>query len=136
MTRDAKPVVALLASTETSPSVLYGLYDVLYSVGAVYPDMTCGEPGPEALDVKIVAAQAEPFHCIGNVTVEPHSAIGDVAQAGVVVVCDMYTPINQPPRGRYPREVAWLREMHAGGALVTSVCSGSLVLAEAGSVSV
>ena len=41
---NTKPLILLVASEETSPSVLYGLYDVLYSVGAVYPDMTVGEP--------------------------------------------------------------------------------------------
>ena len=40
MTEGANPRITLLASPETSPSVLYGLYDVLYSVGCVYPDMT------------------------------------------------------------------------------------------------
>ena len=35
----------------SSPSVLYGLYDVLWSVGAVFPDMTSGEPGDALLDV-------------------------------------------------------------------------------------
>jgi transcriptional regulator GlxA family with amidase domain len=44
----------------------------------------------------------------------------------------MYTPINVPPKGKYPEEVAWLREIHERGALVCSVCSGSVVLAEAG----
>ncbi|MEE8454921.1 MAG: DJ-1/PfpI family protein, partial [Limibaculum sp.] len=132
MVENPKPVVALLAAAETSPSVLYGLYDVLYSVGAVYPDMTCGEPGPDALDVRIVAAEAAPFHCLGSVAVEPHAAIGTIERADVVVVCDMYTPIHQPISGKYPREIAWLRRMHAGGALIASVCSGSLVLAEAG----
>ena len=58
MVERVKPLIALLAAHETSPSVLYGLYDVLYSVGAVYPDMTMGEPGPEALDVRIVAASS------------------------------------------------------------------------------
>ena len=94
--------------------------------------MTCGEPGPDALDVRIVAAEAAPFHCLGSVAVEPHAAIGTIERADVVVVCDMYTPIHQPISGKYPREIAWLRRMHAGGALIASVCSGSLVLAEAG----
>ncbi len=132
MVERLKPLIALLAAQETSPSVLYGLYDVLYSVGAVYPDMTIGEPGPEALNVRIVAARAEPFRCLGDVMVEPHAAIDAIERADVVIVCDMYTPIHEPPRGRYPRETAWLRRMHAGGALVCSVCSGALVLAEAG----
>jgi transcriptional regulator GlxA family with amidase domain len=132
MVERAKPLIALLAARETSPSVLYGLYDVLYSVGSVYPDMTIGEPGPEALDVRIVAAEAEPFRCTGNVTVEPHASITAIEKVDAAVVCDMYTPIDEPPRDRYPRETAWLRSMHAAGALVCSVCSGSLVLAEAG----
>ena len=132
MAENPKPMIALLASAETSPSVLYGLYDVFYSVGAVYPDMTCGAPGPDALDVRIVAAEAAPFHCLGSVVVEPHAAIGTIGRADVVVVCDMYTPIHESIRGKYPREIAWLRKMHAGGALIASVCSGSLVLAEAG----
>jgi hypothetical protein len=32
--RPNKPSIALLATPETSPSVLYGMYDVLLSVGA------------------------------------------------------------------------------------------------------
>jgi transcriptional regulator GlxA family with amidase domain len=125
-------LIALLAAKETSPSVLYGLYDVLYSVGAVYPDMTIGEPGPEALDVSIVAVDAGPFHCVGNIMVEPHASIDKIDQVDAVIVCDMYTPINVPPRGKYLKEIAWLRKMHAAGTLICSVCSGSLVLAEAG----
>ena len=132
MVESSKPLIALLAAQATSPSVLYGLYDVLYSVGAVYPDMTVGEPGPEALNVRIVAAQAEPFRCAGGVMVEPHVPIDAIDRADVVIVCDMYTSIHEPPRGRYPRETTWLRKMHAAGALVCSVCSGALVLAEAG----
>ncbi len=34
-----KPTIVLLAAENTTPSVLYGLYDVLYSVGAVFADM-------------------------------------------------------------------------------------------------
>lgn len=132
MAESDKPLIVLLAAAETSPSVLYGLYDVLYSVGAVYPDMTMGAPGPDALDVRIAAADDQPFRCIGNVMVEPHVALDGLERADVIIVCDMYTPIDEPLRGKYSRETAWLREMHAGGALVCSVCSGSLVLAEAG----
>lgn len=128
----AKPLIALLAAPESSPSVLYGLYDVLYSVGMVYPDMTLGEPGLQSLDVRIVARDAAPFRCIGNVAVEPYAGIDAINKADVVIVCDMYTPIHQAPHGRYPRETAWLKRMHAAGALICSICTGSLLLAEAG----
>ncbi len=132
MTATHRPSVALLAAPETSPFVLYGLYDVLLSVGAVFPDMTTGRPGDALLDVRIVAARAEPFRCFGNVLVEPHAGLADVDQVDVAIVCDMYTPIDTPPRGRYAAEIEWLRRMHAGGALLATVCTGSLLLAESG----
>ncbi|KUJ79732.1 GlxA family transcriptional regulator [Ruegeria profundi] len=132
MSSHRKPSIALLAAPETSASVLYGLYDVLLSVGAVYPDMVNGVPGDELLDVRIVSADGKPFHCIGNIPVEPHAAIHDVSTLDAIVVCDMYTSIYDVPKGRYPREVEWLERMHASGALITSVCSGALLLAESG----
>ena len=126
------PTVILLAAENTSPSVLYGLYDVLYSVGSVYLDMTVGEPGSESMEVKIASKDSQPFRCIGNILVEPHAAISDIDSADAVVVCDMYTPIDKAPAGEYPEITAWLQVMYRQGTLITSVCSGSLVLAEAG----
>jgi transcriptional regulator GlxA family with amidase domain len=132
--RRSKPRIALLAAPETSPSILFGLFDVLSSVGAVYPDMTTGEAGDALLEVVIVAATPEPFRAFGGVLVEPGASTGDVGAVDVVIMCDLYTPIDVAPRGRYAAEVACLRRMHAAGTLVTSVCTGSLLLAEAGLV--
>jgi transcriptional regulator GlxA family with amidase domain len=132
VTTARRPRIALLVAPETSASVLYGLYDVLTTVGPMWPDMTAAGPGDELLEVLIVARSAEPLRCFGGIVVEPHAAIGDVGRVDAVVVCDMYTPIGTPPRGRFPDEIAWLRRMHGAGSLVASVCSGSLLLAEAG----
>ena len=132
MTQNIKPKIALVAAPESTPSVLYGLYDVLISVGTVYLDMTGRQVGEPLLDVQIVAADARPFRCFGNILIEPHAAIGSLDRVDAAVVCDMYTPIDTAPRGRYAAEIDWLRRMHAQGTLIASVCSGSLVLAEAG----
>ncbi len=112
--------------------MLYGLYDVLLSVGPMWPDMTAAASGDALLDVPIVAATREPFRCFGNILIEPHASIDDVGAVDAVVVCDMYTPIDTPPRGRFDLETAWLRRVHNEGALITTVCSGSLLLAESG----
>lgn len=124
--------IALLAAPETSASVLYGLYDVLLSVGAVFPDMTIGTAGDALLDVFIVAATAEPFRCFGNVLVEPALAVDDAEDVDVVIICDMYAPITEAPKGKYPVETAWLRRVHERGALIATVCTGSVLLAESG----
>jgi transcriptional regulator GlxA family with amidase domain len=132
MSHDTRPLIALLATPETSSSVLYGLYDVLWSAGATFGEMTTGKAGDPLIDVRIVAAGAEPFHCPGNVLVEPHAAVGSLDRVDVAIVCDVYTPIDSLPRERCPEEVAWIRRMHEHGAIVASVCSGSLVVAETG----
>ena len=129
---ETKPRIALFAAPETSAAVLFGLYDVLSTVGAVYPDMTTGVEGEALLDVKIVAAGSSPFRCFGNVLIEPHASIDEADRYDVVIVCDMYTPITTAPHGRFGREAAWIRQQHAGGAVISSVCTGSLLLAEAG----
>ncbi len=128
----SRPRIALLTAPETSASVLYGLYDVLLSVGPMWPDMTEARSGDALLDVRIVAATAEPFRIFGNIVVEPDASLADVPSTDVVVVCDMYTPIDTPPSGKYALETEWLRRMYEGGATIATVCTGSVLLAESG----
>jgi transcriptional regulator GlxA family with amidase domain len=129
---DHRPRIALLTAPSTSAAVLYGLYDVLMSVGAVFPDMTLGKPGSEALEIRIVSLDGQPFRCFGNILVEPHHSIADLGPVDAVVICDMYSSIHQPPREDYAAFSEWLTSLHRDGVLLTSVCSGALVLAEAG----
>ena len=124
--------VALLAAPETSGSILYGLYDVLLSAGATFEELTEGEIKTPLLDVRIVAAERGMFRCFGGVPVEPHATIDEVPETEVAVVCDMYLPPDREPRGRYPREVAWLRAVYERGAVLAAVCTGALVLADTG----
>lgn len=129
---DRKPVIALLAAPTSSAAVLYGLYDVLYSAGAVFLDMVAGTPGAESLDVRIVSADGKPFRCPGNVLVEPHDSLESLGRCDALLVCDMYSSIQSVPRQDYAVYRDWLRQLHGQGALIGSVCSGALVLAEAG----
>jgi len=132
MATNPRPLICLLASEDTSPMVVFSLFDVLSTVGAAFEDMVNGVAGEELLDVKIVAKNIEPFRCIGDVLIEPHAGVDNIDSADVVVVCDMYTPIDTPPRGCYQAEIAWLKRMYARNALLCSVCTGSVVLAETG----
>ncbi len=127
-----RPVIALLVAPNSSAGILYGLYDVLYSAGAVFPDLVMGVPGREMLDVRIVAAEGAAFRCPGNVLVEPQETLATLPRCDAVLVCDMYTPITRVERQDFAIYRDWLRQQHAQGALIGSVCSGVLVLAEAG----
>jgi len=132
MVDTAPPRICLLTTPETSASLLYGLFDVLTTAGAIIPEMLQGMPGHQLFDVRIVAATAVPFRCYGNVLIEPTQGIADIDRTDVAIVCDMYQPINQPPHGRYRQEIEWLKRVYERGAVLASVCTGSLMLAEAG----
>jgi transcriptional regulator GlxA family with amidase domain len=132
MTDTARRRICLLATPETSPALLYGLFDVLMSAGSIVPEILLGKPGHQLFEVSIVAASAAPFRCFGNVLIEPAAGVADVKYTDVAIVCDMYQPIDQPPHGRYREEITWLKCVHERGAILASVCSGSLMLAEAG----
>jgi len=125
-------VVCLLASKDTSAGLLYGLYDVLANVGPDYEDMLGGAFVDSMLDVRIVARTLDPFACLSGIQVQPHASVDDIDRADVVIVCDMYTPVNESPLGKFIPEINWLKRMHARDALLCSICSGSVVLAETG----
>jgi len=128
----SKPLICLLASEDTTASVLYGLYDVLGNVGPDFEELMGGSFEDNMLDVRIVARSAEPLVCLSGISIKPQASLDDIKRADVVIVCDMYTPVDQSPLGKYSAEIHWLKQMHARDALLCSVCSGATLLAEAG----
>jgi transcriptional regulator GlxA family with amidase domain len=123
---------SVLAFPETAGWMLYGMYDVLNTVGALWPELTTGKPGKPLFDVNIVAPTVEPFSCWGGVPVAPQAALSDITTTDVVCVPEMTMPSDVSPVGRYPREVAWLQRMYNDGATIASACSGAFLLADAG----
>ena len=61
-------------------------------------------------------ATREPFRCFGDVLVEPHAAIADLAARRCRDrLRHVHARSTRRRRDRYPREIDWLRRMHAGG---------------------
>jgi transcriptional regulator GlxA family with amidase domain len=124
--------ISILAAPESSGGVLYGLKDVLSGAGNAWSELMGGKPGDPLLDVRIVAATKEPFTCFYDIPINPQVGADEEFHTDVVLVSDMYVPANESPRGHHPREVAWVQRMYRQGAIITSACSGALLLAEAG----
>ena len=127
--------VDILAAPETAGSILYGLYDILMLPGAVWPRVILGEPGDPLIRVRIVARTTAPFGCRSGVPVSPHAALIDATDADVVCVPNMTVPVDDCPYGWFVEEVDWLKKRYQAGAIIATVCSGALLLAEAGLLS-
>jgi len=124
--------IDLLAAPETSGSILYGLYDTLMMPGTAWERAVHGRAGVPLADVRIVARSRESFECGGRIPVSPNTALEDAGNADVVCVPNMLIPAHASPVGWLPDEVAWIRERYEGGAMIAAVCSGAILLAEAG----
>ena len=81
------------------------------------------------VEVVTLAATTEPVTCAKGLRVLPDRSVDDAGALDVVLV-----PGGQGTNGLIGDEGThnWLRSLAAGGTLLTSVCTGSLVLAAAG----
>ncbi len=127
-----KVSVCLVAVPEVATGVLNGLYEVLSYVGGGWEALTGWPPGPRRFLPRVVAASREPFRNVIGLSIVPDLTFDEAKRADIVIVADLAIDRDEETRGRWPAEAAWLRRQHAQGALVCSVCTGSLMLAEAG----
>ena len=130
---EPRPIsISLLALPESTPTALYGLYEVLSSVGVAWPELT-GEPaGCAKFDVRIVSPIRETFTCAIGTPIAPHASLDETPRTDIVIVTDLAFAFDADPRSRWPAAAAWVRERFSGGATVCSVCTGSVLLADTG----
>lgn len=122
----------ILALPETTPMSVYGLFEIFSSVGLVWSRLT-GEPvDVRRIAPKIVAKRREQFMCSVGVPIAPHSSTDDREIADIVIVTDITLPIDDETPAKWRKEIRWLRRQLAAGAHICSVCTGAIVLAEAG----
>lgn len=123
--------VSLVAVPDVMASPLLGLYDVLQCVDRLgsFDDAV---PRQSPFHPEIVSLSGVPLNTASGVPVPVHRTVDAVSGTDIVIVPSMMVEGGEWQRGRYPRMVRWLREMHAQGAVLCSACSGVLLLAETG----
>lgn len=131
--RAADPVeVLLLALRQTTPASLLCFYELFASVGVGWEQLT-GEPtDSRRMATRIVARDDKPFPSALGPPIVPHLSLSEAGQADVVIVTDLALEDGLPAEGSWAEECEGLRAQYRGGATVSSVCTGSLLLASAG----
>lgn len=124
--------VALLMVPESTASTLYGMYDLLASVGHDWDLVTRGTPGQQKIRPIIVSADGNRIRVPNGLWIEPECALADCPPTEVVAIPDLLTSPTEDIAGRYPAEVEWLKARYAAGATIATACSGALILAETG----
>ncbi|MDQ8023771.1 MAG: helix-turn-helix domain-containing protein [Moraxellaceae bacterium] len=123
---------ALLTIPESSASTVFGMFDLFKSAGRDWGMVTSGVPGTSLIEPCTVGRGNGPLQIANGVQVSVQHRYADCPRPDVVCVPELFVSLDQPLRGRYAEEVAWLRRCHDDGAILATSCSGALLLAEAG----
>jgi transcriptional regulator GlxA family with amidase domain len=124
--------VGLVAAPEVSAGILNNFYEAFSFVGAGWEVLT-GNPGSQRRMVpQIVAESREPFRNPSGIVIAPDLTFAEARRFDVVIVPDLAMPLEGGLADRWPVAVSWLQRQHRQGALVCSVCTGAVMLAEAG----
>ncbi|HEX6422158.1 MAG TPA: helix-turn-helix domain-containing protein [Acidimicrobiales bacterium] len=126
MSDSSKLKVSLVALPESFLSCLVGLYDTFEMAS------TSIAPGRIPFDVEIVAQSDRVESLTSRFPIVPHRTIDRVQRTDLVVVPAAVVDTVPWQIGRHPDALEWIRRMYRNGAVVSSACSGALLLAETG----
>ena len=124
--------IDILSAESCRGAILYGLYDLLTSVGTAWSYLTEGTMQPPMTRVRIVARNKEPFRCISGVPVMPDATLEEADDAEIVCLPNFRINATDSPREVLGAEIDWILRLHGSGARLASACSGAALLADAG----
>jgi len=116
----------------TSASGLFGLYDILCSVGVGWEAFVTGEPQVPRFSVQIISETVDTFRCASGVLVTPDARLDEVSKTDILIVPGMTASASQPLGKENTGIIACFHDIQDRGARVVSACTGALYLAEAG----
>lgn len=122
----------VIGSPLAGTSVLFCILDVLASVGRDW-EMLHGLPAQvPVFQVSLRTSEGAPYWDVNGRKITPDAMLNETPQPDLIIVPDMHFD----PNGYFPeecREMAdWIAAAHKRGAIVTSVCSGAVLLGAAG----
>ena len=133
MTQQGKKLsVALIAIPSATASTIYGMYDLFSSAGRDWPALIEGSPGISSIAPAIVASDMKGFHVSNGVWIQPDYSFDTCPIPDVVCLPEVLVHPDENISGRYPDVMEWLVSCARSRATIASVCSGAMLLAEAG----
>jgi len=128
-----RPVsISLIAVPEVSAAIVYSLHEVFTCAGVVWEAVTGEKVETRTIAPRIVGRDTKPIRTTFNATLVPEHTFTEKHRTDVVIVGDLFLDDGCGPVGRWKEETAWICDQFERGAIICSVCTGSMMLAEAG----
>lgn len=123
---------AVLAMPCVGTSTVFGILDVMGSVGRDWQMLHGTQAGPSAFDAKLLSIDGASYQDVNGRVITPDGALSDFDRPDVVIVPDLHLAPSSPMPDEFGEMSIYIRTAHARGAVITSVCSGSVLLAATG----
>lgn len=133
LSRDASTLsISLVTVPEVSAAVTYGLHEVFTCVGTAWETVTGERTQSRRMLPRIVGSSPGPVRTALGATIFAEHSFRETRNSDVVIVGDLSLERDFELAGRWDAAIDWVRDQHARGSIICSVCTGSLLLAEAG----
>lgn len=122
----------VIGSRHAGTSTLFSILDVMASVGRDWELLHGLSSQVPLFNVSLRTIDGAPYWDINGRKITPDAMLTEKPEPDLIIVSDLHFDPNAGlPEDLWP-VADWLRGVHASGAIVASVCSGSLMLAAAG----
>jgi transcriptional regulator GlxA family with amidase domain len=122
--------VSLVALPDAAVSTLFGIFDVMNAFALMGGLSNAGAQVP--FQIEIVGDTAGSLGLASGVPINVQRSIDTIETTDIVIVPSLLLRPEGWQKGRYPRLVDWIAQMHGHGAVICSACSGIFLLAETG----
>jgi transcriptional regulator GlxA family with amidase domain len=127
-----KPLLTVVLAT---PEVLAGAFiimDALAAVGNSWEILNGEAPQASRFLLRLLSIDGKAYCDFHGVGIQPHGALADYPQPDIVMIPEMMIDPWKPLPDSYAPIAEWIRSAYANGAIVASLCSGSVLLSETG----
>lgn len=122
----------VIGSRYAGTSVLFSILDVLASVGRDWEILHGRPAGKPCFQSSLRTPDGAPYWDVNGRKITPDAALSEAPPPDLIIVPDMHVD----PAAALPLEFGpvanWIGEAYRRGAMVTSVCSGAVLLGAAG----
>jgi transcriptional regulator GlxA family with amidase domain len=130
---DNKPMLTVVIGTpEAMASSIYCIMDVLFAVGRDWNMVHGRPPERQAFKPLLLTLDGEPFNSPNGMTIRPDGKLDDYPEPDLIIVPDLYLLSHAPLPNNYAALAEWIVGAYGSGAMLSSVCSGSVLIAASG----
>ncbi|NVO58374.1 helix-turn-helix domain-containing protein [Rhodobacteraceae bacterium B1Z28] len=123
---------AVLTMPCVGTSTAYCILDALASVGRDWEMLHGNMPRPPVFDGALLSVDGAAYDDINGRRITPDGSLESFGVPDLVIIPDFHFAPGTGTPEEFAQFIPWLRKAQDDGALITSVCSGAYLLAEAG----